>query len=180
VTPTHAAFLRGVNLGRNRKVSSAKLGETFEHAGFTDVAPFRTSGNVAFGAGRESEAKLTKRIESVLTDALGFEVTVFLRTADEVRAIAELEPFPSMVVNATEGRLQVIMLARKPAAAARMKVLETATGSDRLKLERRELYWLPTAGTQTAEWNVKTADELLGTTTMRTMGTLEALAAKFF
>jgi uncharacterized protein (DUF1697 family) len=178
--PTHAAFLRGVNLGPHRKVSSAELRATFEDAGFSDVAPFRTSGNVALGAGRESDAKLSKRIEGALAEALGFDVTVFVRTAGEVLAIAKLNPFPKKVIDATEGRLQVIMLSRKPTAAARKEVLATATDADRLVLAGRELYWLPTAGTQTAEWSVKTADELLGETTMRTMGTIEALAAKYF
>jgi uncharacterized protein (DUF1697 family) len=178
--PTHAAFLRGVNLGPHRKVSSAELRTIFEAAGFSDVAPFRTSGNVAFGAGRESDAKPTKRIEGALAEATGFDVKVFVRTAGEVLAIAKLNPFPKQVIDATEGRLQVIMLSRKPTAAARKDVLATATDADRMVLEGRELYWLPTAGTQTAEWSVKTADELLGETTMRTMGTIEALAAKYF
>jgi len=178
--PTHAAFLRGVNLGAHRKVSSAELRTVFEGAGLADVATFRTSGNVAFGAGREPETKLKGRIEAALAEALGWEVTVFVRTAGEVQAIAATEPFTAKDVEATEGRLQVIMLAGKPAAAARKQMLATATESDRLALEGRELYWLPAAGTQNAEWEVKTADRLFGPTTMRTMGTVELLARKFF
>ncbi len=178
--PSHAAFLRGVNLGAKRKVTGAELRGALEGAGFADAAPFRTSGNVVFEAGRASEAKLTERIEAALADATGFEVSVFVRSADQVRAIAAHEPFPPKLVDSTEGRLQVILLARKPSAAVAGKVLATATETDRLALAGRELYWLPAAGTQTAEWNVKTADELLGVTTMRTMGTVEALAAKFF
>lgn len=178
--PSHAAFLRGVNLGAKRKVGGAELRTILERAGLHDVAPFRTSGNVVFDAGRDSDAKLRERIEAALAQATGFDVTVFVRTAHQVRAIAEREPFPSDVVEATEGRVQVILLPRKPPAAARKKVLGTATEGDRLVLEDRELYWLPSAGTQTAEWSVRTADELLGQTTMRTMGTIEKLAAKFF
>ena len=46
--PTHAAFLRAVNLGATRKASKADLIDCFEGLGFTDVGTFRTSGNVVF------------------------------------------------------------------------------------------------------------------------------------
>ena len=87
----HAAFLRGVNLGRHRRVTSDQLRSCFEAIGFDDVATFRSSGNVAFDAGRASRANLTARIEQGLADALGFDVVVFLRTAAEVRATADQE-----------------------------------------------------------------------------------------
>ena len=53
-----------------------------------DVATFRTSGNVVFAADRGSARQLAGRIETGLAGSLGFEVTVFLRTAAELRAIA--------------------------------------------------------------------------------------------
>ena len=46
--PTHAAFLRAVNLGAKRKVSGDRLRSILERAGMSEVAPFRTSGNVVF------------------------------------------------------------------------------------------------------------------------------------
>ena len=46
----HAAFLRGVNLGPRRRVSSEELRAVFEGIGFEDVASFRTSGNVVFSS----------------------------------------------------------------------------------------------------------------------------------
>ena len=46
----YAAFLRAVNLGKNRRVTSDRLKALFEEAGAEDVATFRTSGNVVFEA----------------------------------------------------------------------------------------------------------------------------------
>ena len=100
----YAAFLRGVNLGSRRRVSGADLSSLFEQMGFRDVATFRSSGNVVFGAGRESDAKLTRRIERSL-EPLGFDVTVFLRTAAEMREIAEHEPFDRRLVERSKGKL---------------------------------------------------------------------------
>jgi uncharacterized protein (DUF1697 family) len=45
--------------------------------------------------------------------ALGFEVDVFVRTADEVAAIAGCQPFSTEVIAATDGKLQVTFLRAK-------------------------------------------------------------------
>jgi uncharacterized protein (DUF1697 family) len=178
--PGYAAFLRGVNLASRRRVSGAELRAEFEGLGFTDVAPFRASGNVVFGARQESVPKLTERIESQLAKSLGFEVEIFLRTASEVRAIADHEPFPAEHVARSKGKLQVVLLAAKPAAQTRNQVLAIGTDEDRLAFGDRELYWLPSGGTRDSALGGATFDKLLGSTTMRTKGTIEELAAKYF
>jgi uncharacterized protein (DUF1697 family) len=178
--PDCAAFLRGVNLGPRRRISGADLRSLFEEMGFGDVATFRTSGNVVFDAGGEPVSKLAQRIEEKLADTLGFEVASFVRTAADVRAIAEHQPFPPRVVKSSAGKLQVAMLASKPTAKVRRRALELATDEDRLAFADREVYWLPSGGTKEAALDMKTIEQLLGPTTMRTKGTLEQLAAKYF
>jgi uncharacterized protein (DUF1697 family) len=177
---SHAAFLRGVNLGAKRKTGSAELRSCFEAIGLDDVQTFRTSGNVVFDAPRESKAKLSKRIEKALEEAFGFDVVVFLRTADQVRAIASHAPFPAKLVDASEGKLQVAMLAREPPPATRKQILDFATDGDRLAFGDIELYWLPSGLMRDAELNLKAVEKLTGPWTMRTKGTLELLAARFF
>ena len=178
--PTHAAFLRAVNLGAKRRVSNDQLREILGDLGLEEVSGFRTSGNVVFAAGRESEAKLTKWIEAGLADALGFDVTVFVRTAEELKAIAAQEPFPPKVVGKSKGKLQVSILPREPTAAKRKEVLAMATDQDPLAFGVRELYWLPSGGLMEADVDMTKLDELIGPTTRRTMGTIEAMALKFF
>ena len=173
----HAAFLRGVNLGRDRRVSGAELRELFEGMGFAGVATFRTSGNVVFASPRKPGAA---RIERELERALGYDVAIFLRTAAEVRAIAEHQPFPTEVIEASAGKLQVALLPSKPAAGVRSRALELATDEDRLAFGDRELYWLPSGGTRDSALDMKTIERLVGPSTMRTKGTLERLAAKYF
>jgi len=120
--PTHAAFLRAVNLGATRKAPSAKLVEIFEGLGFEDVATFRTSGNVVFRAAG-SDAKLRSKIEKGLEEGLGFDVPTFVRSASELKAIATHSPFPAKAVTASKGKLQVALLEKRPAAAAKRKVV---------------------------------------------------------
>jgi uncharacterized protein (DUF1697 family) len=176
----YAAFLRGINLGPRRRIGSARLRSLFEDMGFRGVDTFRTSGNVVFQADGESPARLTAAIEKSLAAALGFEVAIFLRTADEVRAIADLEPFDARLVDRSEGKLQVTMLSEEPAARVRKAVLAQATDEDRLAFHGRELYWLPSGRMRDSGLDVRGVDKLLGSTTMRTKGTIEQLATKYF
>ena len=176
----YAAFLRGVNLGTRRRVKNEDLRSVFEELGHDEVATFRASGNVVFGAGGGKEGALAKRIEAGLEGALGFEISVLLRSASETRAIAAHTPFESELVNASLGKLQVILLAEKPAAKVRKEVLSLATENDRLALHARELYWLPSAGTRDSKLDQTAIGSALGLSTMRTKGTIEQIAAKYF
>lgn len=176
----HAAFLRGVNLGTKRRVSSEQLRALFEEIGFGEVATFRTSGNVVFDApGRASRADLAGRIERAFGEALGWESKVFLRTAAELREIAAHEPFDPGVVAASSGKPQVVLLDAKPSARQWSQALALAGDEDQLAAGRRELYWLPSRGVGRSQLDFKGAEAALGPTTVRTKGTIEQLAAKY-
>jgi uncharacterized protein (DUF1697 family) len=180
VTPSHAAFLRGVNLAGQRKTGSAELRSCLEGIGLDEVQTFRTSGNVVFDAGREAEAKLARRLEAALRDSFGFEIKVFLRTAKQVRAITTHRPFPAKAVERSEGKLQVALLAKSPTAAARDEVLGMATAEDRLAFGDLELYWLPSGRMSDAGLKLRAVERLTDAWTMRTKATIDLLAAKFF
>jgi uncharacterized protein (DUF1697 family) len=174
----YVAFLRGMNLGK-RRIKNEELRAEFETLGFADVATFRASGNVIFAIDDgEKEAALTKRIEAGLGDALGYEVSVFLRSCAEVSAIAAEEPFEAKIVEGSKGKLQVSLLAKKPSAAARKKVLALASDEDLLAVSGREVYWLPSGGLLESDLELKAIDAAVGLDTRRTMGTIEQIAAK--
>lgn len=176
----YVAFLRGVNLGSRRRVKGEDLRLCFEGLGFEEVATFRTSGNVVFASPkREAEDELVTRIEAGLGKRLGFDVTVFLRSCAEVAAIASRQPFDQKLVAGSKGKLQVAFYAKKPSAKAKTAVLELASDEDRLALEGRELYWLPSAGISESDLDWRPIDAALGQGTMRTMGTVEQIAAKY-
>lgn len=176
----YAAFLRGINVGRAHRVGSAELRACFEKLGLRNVATFRASGNLVFDAAAEPVDELAARVEAGLESALGYEVAVFLRTASEVRGIAAREPFTAAQVVGSKGKLQVALLAGKPASAARKSVLRLATDEDALAFGDRELYWLPSGGISDSDLDLKAIGKLLGVTTMRTKGTVDQMAAKYF
>lgn len=175
----YVAFLRGMNLG-GRRIKNDELRSRFEDLGLGDVSCFRASGNVIFAAEKGGEGELAGRIEAGLAKSLGYEVPVFLRSAGELRAIAAQEPFDPKRVEASAGKLQVSLLVKKPSAKAGKEVLAMATEEDRLALEGRELYWLPSGGLLESELDLKAIDSILGACTRRTKGTIDQIAAKHF
>jgi uncharacterized protein (DUF1697 family) len=135
---------------------------------------------VVFDTGAEAPGELASRIEQALEASLGYEVAVFLRSAAEIRAIAGHEPFDPALVERSDGKLQVMLLSARPAATVRKKALALATDEDRLAFGERELYWLPNGGISDSALDLAAISGLVGSTTVRTKGTVERLAAKYF
>jgi uncharacterized protein (DUF1697 family) len=173
----YVAFLRGMNLGK-RRLKNDELKSHFEELGFGQVATFRASGNVIFSAAAEAETTITDRIEEELHSALGYGVSVVLRTGAELVEIAGRVPFEPELVDSSGGKLQVELLRKKPAAAKRRGVLELASDQDRLAISGRELYWLPSGGILDSSLDRKAIDAMLGLGTMRTKGTIDQIVAK--
>jgi uncharacterized protein (DUF1697 family) len=174
----YVAFLRGINLG-GRRISNDDLRAVFEGFELTGVATFRASGNVVFdppdGVGEEEVAT---KIEVGLAASLGYDVPVFLRSCEQVAEIAARGPFPAKAIEASAGKLQVAMLPDAPGKLVRREALGLATDEDRLAIEGSELYWLPSGGMSESDLDLKTLESKLGPWTMRTMGTIEQIAAK--
>lgn len=175
----YVAFLRGINLG-NRRIKNPELVAHFEAIGLEEVATFRASGNVVFlDPSGESEAKLGERLEAELGGRLGYDVAVFLRSCEEVAAIAARDPFDAAAISRSKGKPQVVLLGRKPSAAAKKKALALAGPEDEMSFAGRELHWLPSTGLSQTEVDFKALDRALGRGTTRTAGTIEQIAAKY-
>jgi uncharacterized protein (DUF1697 family) len=175
----YVAFLRGMNVGGHR-LTNDELRAHFTAIGFDQVATFRASGNVVFAATPEQPAEIAARIERGLAAALGYEVPTFIRSAQELRAIAALQPFDARHVRGSAGKLQVALLSEPPSKRARDATLALAGERDRLAFGARELYWLPSGGILDAELDLKALGGLLGVMTLRTKGTIEQIAARHF
>jgi uncharacterized protein (DUF1697 family) len=176
----HAAFLKGINLGK-RRVTSDDLRAHFRTIGLHEPAVFRASGNVVFEAPTgSSEARLVKLIESELQRLLGYEVRAFVRDRAELLAIAAVEPFDAASSRRLGGKHQIALLAERPVAKARRQALELAGRDDALAFGPRELHWLPAGGVSDTKLDLKELERLLGPMTIRTRGTIEQIAAKHF
>jgi uncharacterized protein (DUF1697 family) len=177
--PTHAAFLRGMNVGGHR-LTNDELRAHLIAIGFAEVATFRASGNIVLGADGQSPGELATRIEQGLAAALGYGVPTFIRDRPQMQAIAALQPFGADRVGLDGGKLQVMLLGSAPSASTRKAVLELASEDDKLAFGEQELYWLPRGGMLDSGLELKTVEKLLGQMTVRTKGTVELIAGKHF
>lgn len=175
--PRYVAFLRGINLGK-RRLAMSRLRGLFEELGFGDVSTFIASGNVIFSCAARDGAALEKRIAKHLHGALAYEVDTFVRTAEDVAAIAGRKPFaedgqPGMTIHV------VFMHERLPAAVAK-KLAAVQTDYDAFRVSGREFYWL-TRGrmSESKVWTLPEVKSLrLPTMTMRSMVSLRKLVGK--
>jgi len=133
---TYISLLRGINVGGNKKIRMAELKALYESLGFSSVTTYVQSGNVVFDADAADDSALSARIEAAIGEHFGFDVTVLLRTADDLRQILDNNPFPG----AEAKYLHVLFLsaAPDPGAVAALDV-PAANGEDWL-LAGREIY----------------------------------------
>ena len=172
----YAAFLRAVNLGRNRRVTSAELCEIFEGVGAEEVATFRTSGNVVFEAPRDMTAEIEKALES----ALGYDVGVFTRTARELTEIAESAAVQAGPGGGVEGQAPGLDAVREAVGREAQAGARARHGRGPAGLRQARALLAAERRHARVRARPKTIDKLLGPTTMRTKGTVEQLTAKFF
>lgn len=104
---TWVALLRAVNLGSRNKVPMARLRAALEADGYTNVRTVIASGNVVFERSKPS----AHAIESLIAAEFGVDTTVILRSAAQIRALEEADPFGGE-------NAYVAFLAKKPSAAA--------------------------------------------------------------
>lgn len=88
----YVALLRGINVGGNKKVPMAQLRTMMEGLGYTDVATLLQSGNAVFTAKEKSPATVGKQLEAAIKKEFGFDVSVIMRTRDELEAVIQANP----------------------------------------------------------------------------------------
>jgi uncharacterized protein (DUF1697 family) len=96
----YVALLRAVNVGGSGKLPMADLKSMCTDLGFTRVETYIASGNVVF-ASNASVAKVKSELESRLLDCAGKRIGVLVRTAAEMQAVLDANPFPDTPPNYT-------------------------------------------------------------------------------
>ena len=104
------ALLRGINVGRAKRVAMADLRAVVEGLGYCDVRTVLNSGNVVFSAPGETADRAAHRIEAALPGALGVASKVTALTAETLAAIVADNPLK--VGAGSPSRLMVVFLGK--------------------------------------------------------------------
>lgn len=97
IVPTFVALLRGVNVGKAKRVPMAELRALLAGLGYARVATLLNSGNAVFRAAKGSAAKHAADIAAAIATQLGVEVPVIVKSAKELADIVAENPIRAEV-----------------------------------------------------------------------------------
>jgi uncharacterized protein (DUF1697 family) len=136
------AFLRGINVGKAKRVAMADLRSLAEDLGFRDVRTVLNSGNIVYTSTRLAPKAAAIRIEKAIADRLGVSSKVTVLDSGELSAIVQANPFAPVADN--HSRLMVFVLANVDARATLNALVKQSWGTERMALGPRAAYaWFP-------------------------------------
>lgn len=139
---THVALVRGINVGKAKRVAMADLRALVEQLGYSEARTLLNSGNVVFDAGRAAAGTVAARIEKGMAATLGVSARVTVLTGADFAAVVEENPLGSVADNPS--RLLVAFLS-EPKDRVRLEPLTRRSWKpELLGLGSRAAYvWCP-------------------------------------
>jgi len=136
---TYISLLRGINVSGQKKIKMEELKRSYESLGFTGVRTYIQSGNVIFNTPQSDTLQLSKKIEEEIKDEFGFQVTVLLRSPDDLNKIISGNPFLKNE-NIDVSKLHVTFLQSVPAKHVLSSMKKVESGADKFYISDREIY----------------------------------------
>jgi uncharacterized protein (DUF1697 family) len=88
----YIALLRGINVGRAKRIAMADLRKLVEELGYTDVRSVLNSGNVVFTGPAKPQDRVAAEIEEALVLKVGVAARTLVLDAGELDAIVAANP----------------------------------------------------------------------------------------
>lgn len=138
----YVALLRGINVGRAKRIAMADLRVLVEGLGYTGVRSLLNSGNVVFRAAGATAQEAAREIEEALVLKLGVAARVFVLAREELGAIIDGNPLLDV---ATDHSRLIVFLLGAASQRDRLAALDGRDwGCERLVLGERAAYvWCP-------------------------------------
>lgn len=136
--PTFIALLRGVNVGKGRRVPMADFRAVLERLGYTAVTTLLNSGNAVFSAAAPAPAVHARAIADALAQALEAEVPVIVLSASELASIVAENPLAQQAADGS--RLLVAFVQDAAALRSLAAVQALAAPPDTFVVGRRAAY----------------------------------------
>jgi uncharacterized protein (DUF1697 family) len=142
--PTFVALLRGINVGKAKRVSMAELRALLSGLGYTGVATLLNSGNAVFHAPRGTPAKHSAEIAAAIATRLKVEVPVIVKSARELAVIIAENPIKA---GAEEHPRLLVAFARDAKALSSLAAIEPlVVPPERFSLGKNAAYLLCATG----------------------------------
>jgi uncharacterized protein (DUF1697 family) len=162
----YVALLRAVNVGGTGKLPMSDLRSMCHEAGFARIETYIASGNVVFEA-KAAASKVKAELEARLLAYAGKPMSVFVRTASEMQAVLDANPFPDAEPKYTYA---IFLDERPPPDTLRHAV---GQNGEEMRLGEREIFVRYGAGMGRSKLRIPAAE----TGTARNMNTIAKLAS---
>lgn len=169
------ALLRGINVGRAKRIAMADLRRLFEGLGHENVRTLLNSGNVVFRCARPSTAKLAFDIQSAISDQCGFSSAVTVLTAANLAAIVRDNPL--LKVAKDPARHLVAFVAQPSSLIPLRMLLKESWAPDALAIGSKAAYLWCAAGVLDSRLSQMFARQAGETVTTRNWATVLKLHA---
>ena len=171
---TAVSLLRGINVGGHKRVPMGELKMLYESLGFTMVTTYIQSGNVVFEYPGQAASEVSKEIEKGLLRRFGFDVSVLVRTREELHGVVEDLPFGAR----KKGGSHVTFLSAEPRSVPLAEVGRARAKGEEISVRGTEVYlFLPNGYGRTKLSNAFLEKKLGVLATTRNWKTVEALDA---
>jgi uncharacterized protein (DUF1697 family) len=111
---TWVCFLRGVNLGKQRKLPMTSLRDSLTAAGLTEVRTYLQSGNLIVRSELRTHAQVSHRVRAVIAADFALDIPVITRLPSEIDGLIAANPFAAYVAHRPH-LIRVIFLEAAPA-----------------------------------------------------------------
>ena len=132
------ALLRGINVGRAKRIAMADLRALFAELGLTDARTLLNSGNVVFGSPRHRPAAAAALIEAVLPARLGVAARVTVLDAGQLATLVAANPLAAQFED--HSRLLAFILPGAQQAGLLTPLAAQDWGRDRLHVAGNAAY----------------------------------------
>lgn len=133
------ALLRGINVGKAKRIAMADLRALLASMGFEGVRTLLNSGNAVFEAGAlSSTTRLGERIQAAVASELGVEALVIVKSAREIAGVIDDHPLRDV---ATDPSRLLVALTRDARSLSTVATLAAADwGDERIHVGRHAAY----------------------------------------
>ena len=174
----YVAFLRNINISGKNKISMAELKKGFEALGFEEVKTYLNSGNVSFKSVESDLKSLISRIEYMINERFGLDISVYVISKEELADI--LQNAPDWWGNENKEIYDNLIFIIPPAACLDVigELGNPKEGLERIQAYKRVIFWsFSRKDYQKTNWWSKTASAGIGKKlTIRTANTVRKIA----
>lgn len=139
---TRIVLLRGINVGKAKRVPMAELRELMESLGFRNVRTLLNTGNVVFESDDVSLEDLERGIQSAIADRFGFDVPTMVITPAILQQVIERNPLVDMIDNPS--RFLIAFLGRDAKREQLAEIADLVKPPEAFALDEHAAYlWCP-------------------------------------